>query len=329
MTFDQLYSLIVENEEPTKFFGKRGAGVLIYCRATQRYLLGKRSHQVKEPGTWGLFGGAIDNDNETSNSAAIRELEEEIGYTGEVLLHTIDIYRKGTFSYHNFIGIVPEEFDAELDWENSRAEWFRLDDFPTPLHFGLSRIIPKLRQKNLEEKVNILQEAKIEHLDLAKAYDIFYNEYMASTGKAWSRDKFYHKASNWDFYGDDQGFVAVRPQQSGFYKLVATAGNRKSQYKALLELSTAVPLWGMVSADIKNLIIKRGFKQPNFIERKILEKYILSKNITDGTFEGFTDDGGAKLTLPDIGETIKYFVGNNLYWKKLYSMKHLFPSKQQ
>jgi 8-oxo-dGTP pyrophosphatase MutT (NUDIX family) len=329
MTFDRLCSLITENKTPIVFFGKRGAGVLIYCKKTRRFLLGKRAHNVQEPGTWGLFGGAINNDHETANQAAMRELEEEINYTGEVHLYTLDIYRNGSFSYHNFLGIVPEEFDADLDWENTQAKWFKLDEFPTPLHFGVARLIPKLKHKKLNESVKIISEAKIENLDLEKAYNLFYKEYTTATGKAWPREKFYAKAQNWDFYGDDQGFIAIRPQQSGFFKLVATAGNRKSQYKALLEIAPVLPLWGMVSADIRNLLIKRGFKEPNFIERQFLIKMLQTNKVVGGEITKFNTNGGVEMNLPDIGPTVKYFIGTDLYWKKLYSMKHLFPKNNK
>ena len=121
----------------------------------------------------------------------------------------------------------------------------------------------------------------------------------------------------------------MRPQKSGFMKLVATAGNMKSKYRALLELSQSnVPLWGMVSLDIKNILIKKGFKVPNFIERTILKKMIEQQVISDGKFDGYTDDGGLIMELPGIGKVVKYFVGTNSYWKKLYSMKHLFPKTE-
>lgn len=325
MTFNKLARLINESAEPTKFWGKRGAGILIYCKSTQRFLLGLRGKWVDQPNTWGLFGGAIDG-NESPNRAAMRELHEEIGYQGEVILHTLDIYRKGSFTFHNFIGFVPEEFRPHLDHETTDARWFKLEEFPENLHFGMQRLIPLLQRKNLTESVQILTEERIMNLDLDKAYQIFYSEYMAATGKAWPKEKFLHKAQNWHFYGDSGGYVAVRPQKSGFVKLVATAGNMKSKYRALLELASSdVPLWGMVSADIKNILIKRGFKAPNMIERVILKKMLEKDAISSGSFQGYTPDGGIKMTLPDIGPVVKYFVGTDSYWKKLYSMKHLFP----
>ena len=328
MTFNKLIQLILESPEPTKFWGKRGAGVLIFCKSTQRFLLGLRSAFVDQPNTWGVFGGAIDG-NESPNQAAIRELHEEIGYNGEVILHTLDIYRKGTFTFHNFIGIVPEEFRPKLDHETKDAKWFSLKDFPKNLHFGMERLVPILQKKNLTESKKILKEDRIIGLDLDAAYAIFYKEYMAATGKAWPKEKFIHKAQNWHFYGDELGYVAVRPQKSGFMKLVATAGNMKSKYRALLELSQSnVPLWGMVSLDIKNILIKKGFKVPNFIERTILKQMIEQQVISDGKFDGYTDDGGLIMELPGIGKVVKYFVGTNSYWKKLYSMKHLFPKTE-
>ena len=307
------------NADPTHFWGKKGAGVLVYCSATRRFLLGRRSAKVNEPGTWGLFGGAIDS-QESTNRAAMRELEEEIGYRGEVILRTIDIFRKDNFSYQNFLGTVPEEFRPKLDWENDKAGWFSFENFPQPLHFGLKRILPMIKRDVLRENAQFYTEEV--SLDLDAAFDVFEKEYIAATGKAWDKGKFMSRASNWTFYGDQNGYIAIRPQNSGFYKLVATAGSMKSKYKGFLEvLQLHIPLWGVVTKDIKDMLVKKGFKTPNKLEQILLKKMITSKVLGDAEILGYAPDGAVRLRYPDMGDMEKYLVGSPEYWKKLYSMK--------
>jgi 8-oxo-dGTP pyrophosphatase MutT (NUDIX family) len=161
MNFKKFYKLIIESVEDeiisqkgeyhlssgtnSMFFGNAGAGVLIYCTQTKRFLLGLRSRLVNEPGTWGTFGGKIDNDADPK-SAARRELEEETGYDGNIDLQLFDIFQSGNFKFYNFLGKVEEEFKPRLDWENSDAQWFSLDEFPRNLHFGTKRLLEKLKE---------------------------------------------------------------------------------------------------------------------------------------------------------------------------------------
>ena len=109
-------------------------------------------------------------------------------------------------------------------------------------------------------------------VDPDEAYEIFKKEYIASTGHAWNKEKFMNRIYNWTFYGTPDGFVALRPQNSGFYKLVAAAGNMKGKYKGLLEIvDQHLPVWGIVTADIRDILKKKGFREPNFIERMFLK----------------------------------------------------------
>lgn len=126
-----------------QFWGDRGAGVIIQCAKTKRYLLGLRSQYVNEPNTWGTFGGMIDK-GEDPLEAVRREIEEEIGVSQEIPIKLFDTFEKGTFKFYNFYGVVQNEFKPELDWENADARWFSKGDFPPNLHFGLKRLVPKL-----------------------------------------------------------------------------------------------------------------------------------------------------------------------------------------
>ena len=133
------------------------------------------------------------------------------------------------------------------------------------------------------------------------------------------KDKFYSRAQNWLFFGDDNGFVAVRPQQSGLYKLVGVAGNVKSILDGLSELrSQNEPVWGMVSADIQKMAIKQGFKTPPSFLLKVLLKFIPSSVFGGADFD-INSDGSLTLKYDDVGDAKKYFIGNEEYFKKLKS----------
>jgi 8-oxo-dGTP pyrophosphatase MutT (NUDIX family) len=160
MKFKKFYKLYLESIEDeilsqkgeyhlssgndNRFFGNAGAGILVYCVKTKRFLLGFRSKLVNEPNTWGTFGGKIDNDADPK-AAARRELKEETGYNGNINIQLFDVFQNGNFKFYNFLGKVEEEFEPILDWENDSAEWFSLDSMSKlNLHFGTKRLLEKL-----------------------------------------------------------------------------------------------------------------------------------------------------------------------------------------
>jgi 8-oxo-dGTP pyrophosphatase MutT (NUDIX family) len=71
---------------------------------------------VNEAGTWGTFGGRVEADEEPSR-AAEREFREETGYDGSIDLVPLDRFTQPTFSYQNYLGLMPEEFVPQLNWE--------------------------------------------------------------------------------------------------------------------------------------------------------------------------------------------------------------------
>jgi 8-oxo-dGTP pyrophosphatase MutT (NUDIX family) len=126
----------------TGFWGRRGAGGLFMAKSTGRLLIPFRSAHVQEPHTWGVWGGAIDA-GENPKQAAQREMEEEAGYRGPVQLFPLHVFKKGTFQYHNFLAMVPDEFTPSLNWENEDYRWVKPGEWPEPLHFGLAELIDK------------------------------------------------------------------------------------------------------------------------------------------------------------------------------------------
>lgn len=129
--------------EGREFWGTIASGVILVCLTTKRILLGYRSENVMEPHTWGSFGGKLDDEDLTIKEATLRELEEETEYTGDIELIPAYIYKHGSFEYHNFFGVVKEEFEPTLNWENDSSKWFtyaELKRLPRK-HFGLVSLL--------------------------------------------------------------------------------------------------------------------------------------------------------------------------------------------
>lgn len=126
-------------------WGTRGAGILVVACDTGRILLLKRSDEVNEPGTWGTPGGKVDP-KENVRTAAVRELEEETGYGGKLIVSAepIFIFEEPNFRFSTYMGRVDEEFDAWINWESGDAKWCHLGRLPRPLHFGVKALMERV-----------------------------------------------------------------------------------------------------------------------------------------------------------------------------------------
>lgn len=129
------------------FYGNQGAGVLFFARSTCRFLLLLRSAWVNEPHTWCTPGGKVDA-GETPLQAAKREVQEESGATiaNEGNLQPLYVFKSpnGTFEYHNYIGIVENEFTPTLsDRESDDYKWLTFEQLQTlpSKHFGIKDLL--------------------------------------------------------------------------------------------------------------------------------------------------------------------------------------------
>lgn len=129
-----------------------GAGALIYCKATHRYLFLLRSNGT-HAGSWGLVGGKIEQ-GENIVTGLTREIAEELGgVIKDAKLIPIEKFTSETnkFEYHTYVIKVDEEFVPELNREHRGYCWVQLDDYPKPLHpgvwrtFKFSSVVDKLR----------------------------------------------------------------------------------------------------------------------------------------------------------------------------------------
>ena len=103
-------------------------------------LLVKRSEKFSRPGTYTLPGGFLDRD-ETTTEAALRELQEEGGYSGEVvgLFHVNDNPGRPKEDRQNvdFVYLVKMgEGSFAANDEITSAEWFDKNSLPPEDEFA-------------------------------------------------------------------------------------------------------------------------------------------------------------------------------------------------
>jgi hypothetical protein len=155
---------------------------------------------------------------------------------------------------------------------------------------------------------------QVEDIDLDRAYELFSASYQEHTGTAWTKEKFISRSQSWDFYGDENGYVAVRPQHSGLVKLVGVGGSPRSVVKGMKQIMDKhLPVWGMMSSDLVPMAKKLGMIQPPaWIVKGML------KLIPSGVFGNVpitvNSDGSITLQYSDVGEATKYFVGSKEYF---------------
>ena len=108
-----------------KPWNNKAAGILPYCKQTNRFLLFLRSPQIQDySNTWATVGGKVDpSDTNKYKTAALREMCEETEFCESIELRLLYIFRKSKFTYRTYIGFVDEEFTSKLNWENSDAKW--------------------------------------------------------------------------------------------------------------------------------------------------------------------------------------------------------------
>jgi len=143
-----------ELKEERDYYGSRGAGCLIFAQSTGRFCLAHRSSYVYDPDTWGIVGGRVEP-GEKPQTTALRELREETGYNGPVKLELLWTYRDGDrFEYSNYLAVVDQEFEAQVNWETQEFRWVEYGDWPAPLHFGLAALLKQPRVEQTLQKLS-------------------------------------------------------------------------------------------------------------------------------------------------------------------------------
>lgn len=131
----------------SKFFGEVAVGILPISVSTGRILMALRSKRVSGGGTWGTIGGRADKITDLKGEA-LREFREETGYRGEfVRLMPVFVFQEPDngkiFKYHNFIGLLQDEFIPKKNWETDQFRWVVYETFLKlgPKHFGLNALL--------------------------------------------------------------------------------------------------------------------------------------------------------------------------------------------
>ena len=119
-----------------KLNNQPGAWAVIYCAATGKFLMGKRSSKVNKSGAWNLFGGRIDN-GERPKEALVRELDEEAGLSVKprhlAKLHTVTRRLRSGHAerdMHYYVIRADREFSPRLNREHSDFRWFKAKQLP-------------------------------------------------------------------------------------------------------------------------------------------------------------------------------------------------------
>jgi hypothetical protein len=163
-------------------------------------------------------------------------------------------------------------------------------------------------------------------IDLQQAFDVFDASYKKSTGQSWDFNKFASRAQDWTFFGDDNGYVAVREQRSGMIKLVGTAGSPKSVIAGFREMTShysGKAIWGAVSLEIATMLERldpnfNAMRVPGGMAGKLLFKALktmIPANVFGGAqIKDVNADGTITFEYSDVGQANKVMVGNKEYF---------------
>ena len=163
------------------------------------------------------------------------------------------------------------------------------------------------------------------NIDPERAYELMRNSYEKATGASWSREKTLRRLESWELFGDQNGFVAVRPQRGGWLKLVAAAGAPKSIIKGVLELQARdIPIWGMMDRSLVDHLKKIGYIEPPAALIKLIVPTI-PRSVFGGVPATVNNDGSVTLQYHDVGDATKFFVANLQYYRAMIDMIQTRP----
>tara|TARA_B100001287_G_scaffold194099_1_gene164158 strand:+ start:690 stop:1127 length:438 start_codon:yes stop_codon:yes gene_type:complete len=132
------------------------SGALFYTLDTQRFLFLHRT-QSRQADVWGLVGGTNESE-EIPYKALLREIQEEVGDTPEIIksipLETF-VSNDEKFNFHTYLCVIKEEFIPQLNGEHNGYAWVSFGNWPKPLHQGLRNTLQS--KSNLTKLQTVFQ----------------------------------------------------------------------------------------------------------------------------------------------------------------------------
>lgn len=200
--------------QQTGFWGRQGAGCVFMALDTGRLCLAHRSEAVEQPGTWGTWGGAIDSD-EDPGQAVRREVAEEAGYQGSLDLIPLLVFSHPSgFRYHNFLALVPREFQPRLNWETQGWDWFDPGDWPKPLHPGVKSLLADRHSLDIIQKYHSKAHENIEVKDITDEGEVIRTKFATKQAQR-AQDRYQHQPDIEIPLYDPRRGRAVLPQHVG------------------------------------------------------------------------------------------------------------------
>jgi len=123
------------------------AGCVLYAEDTGRWGFQQRSDSVTDPGVWSTWGGGREP-GETLAQCVRRELAEESGYQGEMVLEPMG----SNSDYATFVARVPREFEPRANAEIKDYCWVNPGQWPQPLHPDLAHVLNSLNENFADGK---------------------------------------------------------------------------------------------------------------------------------------------------------------------------------
>jgi len=122
-------------------------GCVLYAEDTGRWGFQQRSDSVTDPGVWSTWGGGREP-GETLAQCVRRELAEESGYQGEMVLEPMG----SNSDYATFVARVPREFEPRANAEIKDYCWVNPGQWPQPLHPDLAHVLNSLNENFADGK---------------------------------------------------------------------------------------------------------------------------------------------------------------------------------
>jgi len=140
---------------------KIGAGILAIDKKTGDLLLGRRSMQSDNPGSWAPFGGTFETRDISTKQTAKREFSEETGtnITYQISSSPFAVQDTPNVKFYTYVGVFDNKFQPNIDREHISFGWFPLNSLPDNLHPGFGELI-----KNKKDEINnIIERTKEEN----------------------------------------------------------------------------------------------------------------------------------------------------------------------